>query len=105
MTNRRAYEMMFKDVEILTGKAYWLASSGVREGSGYAYFGPGGVNSPKKTLPVQGLISAYFVLTGISILPGLAVRPVVVLKSDVMATEVPKIADQASTWTYSAKSE
>ena len=60
MTNTRAYEMMFKDVETLTGKAYWLASSGVREGSGYAYFGPGGVNSPNKNVTYAGFNIGLF---------------------------------------------
>lgn len=59
------------------------------------------------TLRVRDLAMLYSVLRGFSdrgtILGFMAVRPVVVLKSDVMATEVPKIADQASTWTYVVK--
>ena len=100
VTNTRASDMMFKDVEWQTGKAYWLASRGVFADSDFADFGPGFVNAVDGvTYAVIG--NGFFDSYGDEYTNAFAVRPVVVLKSDVMATAVPKIADQASTWTYS----
>lgn len=100
VTNTRASDMMFKDVEWQTGKAYWLASRGVRAYSDVAYFGPGIVGTEDG---VTRAVFGYYLFYsgGGEFYYAFAVRPVVVLKSDVMATAVPKIADQASTWTYS----
>ena len=101
VTNTRVADMMFKGVEEQTGKTYWLASRGVHTDSadsGIAYFGPcrvfglGGVTC-------SGIFN-LFGSSGYGDIDGFAVRPVVILKSDVMATAVPKIADQAPTWTY-----
>ena len=100
VTNTRASDMMFKDVEWQTGKAYWLASRGVRAHSDYAFFGPG-IVSTEDGVTYAGFGYTFFNSYGRAYSNGFAVRPVVVLKSDVMATAVPKIADQASTWTYS----
>ena len=107
ITNTRVHDMLFKDVELdtntglATGKPYWLASRAVNADSSRAYFGPGVVNSGDgNTVAVFGY--DLFDSTGVEDDGGLAVRPVVILKSDVMATDVAKIADQASTWTYVA---
>ena len=101
VTNTRASDMMFKDVEWQTGKAYWLASRGVGAYSDYAYFGPGVVGTGDG---VTDAVIGYdlFDSFGFEGNFAFAVRPVVVLKSDVMATDVPKIPDQPSTWTYVA---
>ena len=67
--------------------------------SSSAYFGPGGVLSGGgNTNAVFGV--GLFGSTGHGYGRGLAVRPVVILKPDVMATDVVKIEDQSSTWTY-----
>ena len=105
ITNTRVHDMLFKDVELdtktrlATGKPYWLASRAVNAGSSSAYFGPGGVLSGGgNTNAVFG--GGLFGSTGHGYGRGLAVRPVVILKPDVMATDVVKIEDQSSTWTY-----
>ena len=107
ITNTRVHDMLFKDVELdtntglATGKPYWLASRAVDADSSYAYFGPGVVFSGDGST-VAGIGGYLFYSTGLEYVVGLAVRPVVILRSDVMATDVAKIADQASTWTYVA---
>ena len=70
-------------------KSYWLASSGVYTYLGGANFGPGavgygGVNSCNYLFDSDGTWDAI----------GCAVRPVVILKSDVTVNDVHKIADQ-----------
>ena len=107
ITNTRVHDMLFKDVELdtntglATGKPYWLASRAVNADSSGAYFGPGVVASEDGgTFADIGW--DLFYSTGYEDGFGLAVRPVIILKSDVMATDVAKIADQASTWTYVA---
>ena len=99
LSNRRAYNMLFDNTNYGEQAPYWLASRGVLADSDFAYFGPGFVAA------VGGLTRAisagsYFRSTGDALGVCLAVRPVVVLKSDVLASAVPKIADQESTWTY-----
>ena len=107
ITNTRVHDMLFKDVELdtntglATGKPYWLASRAVIADSSYACFGPGVVVSGGGFTDA-GIGGNLFNSTGDEDDYGLAVRPVVILKSDVMATDVAKIADQASTWTYVA---
>ena len=99
MTNTRAYDMMFKDIE---EKAYWLASCGVFADSDHAFFGLG-VVSTLGSVTAVGIGSYSFESDSFGNREnrgGMAVRPVVVLKSGVKKEEVPKIADQASTWTY-----
>ena len=101
ITNTRVHDMLFKDVELESQKAYWLASRAVYANSSYASFGPGDVYSGDG-FTFAGFGDYFFYSTGDEGVVGLAVRPVVILKSDVMATDVAKIADQASTWTYVA---
>lgn len=98
VTNTRVADMMFKDVEYQTGKAYWLASQGVLANDRCAIYGPN-IVSFSDGVTFSGTCSldspgSY----GDSL--GFAVRPVVILKPDVMATDVVKIEDQSSTWTY-----
>ena len=115
ITNKIVRDMLFKDVEIEKGKAYWLASRNVIATAKFACFGPGIVASASEQTIVStggffqlaGTTAFFFrthVLTprGIDIMA--AIRPVVILKSDVMAEVMPKIADQTSTWTYVAPS-
>ena len=89
MTNTRAYDLLFKGADT---KPYWLASRAVRARSSYAYFGTDGVGSGGGDAGVE-VGSFLFDSTGDGSDYGLAVRPVVILKSDVMATDVAKIAD------------
>ena len=89
MTNTRAYDLLFKGADT---KPYWLASRGVLAGSEFAVFGPAGVVIGDDGA-VAGVGVYFFISTGAEGGVGLAVRPVVILKSDVMATDVAKIAD------------
>ena len=98
LSNTRAYNMLFANT---VDVPYWLASNGVVTLSGYAFFCPGEV------LGWVALSCAFidehrcfYLSAGLGGQNCLAVRPVVVLKSDVLASAVPKIADQGSTWTY-----
>ena len=92
IANTRVHDMLFKNVEFGTQKAYWLASRGVFADSSRAYFGSGIVASGDAgTLADVGYYA--FNSDGFEHVYGLAVRPVVSLKSDVMAEAMPKIAD------------
>ena len=90
--NERIYNMLFNNVEYQSGAAYWLASRGVFAGSDFAYFGPGLVGEG------DGMTSAgtvhVFDSGGGEYGGCAAVRPVVVLKSEVSTDEVYKIDDQ-----------
>ena len=88
MTNTRAYDLLFKGADT---KPYWLASRGVLAFSGVAVFGPAAVGIDDDGADAG--IGFLFYSTGNGYDGGLAVRPVVILKSDVMATDVAKIAD------------
>ena len=92
--NERLRSMLFDNVEIETGKAYWLASRGVYAYSddSYAYFGPGLVYA-EDGLTTAGVGSNAFVSVGYERdrSGAAAVRPVVILNSDVL---VEKIEDQ-----------
>ena len=98
MTNTRKYDLIFKNVDT---KLYWLSSHGVVADSEVAEFGLAHVGFSDDGA-FAGTIGNLFSSTGDEGYDGLAVRPVVILKPDVMATDVAKIADQASTWTYVA---
>lgn len=95
--NARLKSMLFDNVEMRTGNAYWLASRGVfaRSGSVYAYFGPGIVYF-LDGVTMASIGNGTFIsygdeddCSGIA-----AVRPVVSLKSEITKNEVPKIADR-----------
>ena len=78
-------------------KSYWLASPGVRADS-YANFGPGYVFYG---IAFSGL--TLFRSDGIWRANGFAVRPVVVLKSNITADQIQVIGDQTeATWSTSA---
>ena len=95
--NTRLKNMLFNNVELRTGKAYWLASRGAYARSDYncAYFGPGIVGSR------DGMIMAGFggdtfnsdgreyVYSGSA-----AVCPVVSLKSNITKDEIKRIPDK-----------
>ena len=88
----RVWDMLFAGT---TGssdyaKSYWLASPGVGAYSGIAYFGPGAVGRGGASSGAGGLFGSY----GYWYARGYAVRPVVVLKSNVTIDQVPKIEDQ-----------
>ena len=89
--NERGYNMLFEGTtgDANSAKSYWLASSGVNAGSGIAGFGPGVVY-------YGGVFSGrnLFYSKGTWYAGGFAVRPVVILKSDVTVNDVHKIADQ-----------
>ena len=99
--NPRLKSMLFDNVEYGTGKAYWLASRGAyaySDGS-YACFGPGFVYT-------GGGVTGAGVGYGAFVSNGgegdtsdyAAVRPVVILKSDITVDEIQKIADEADSW-------
>ena len=83
--------MLFDNVEPETGKAYWLASRGVCANSddSYAYFGPGIVNAGGGMAGAGvGIITFRsngneFGNSGYA-----AVRPVVILNSDVLIEKI-----------------
>ena len=90
--NERIYNMLFNNVEWQTGASYWLASRGVVAGSDDAYFGPGMVYEVGG-MTFAGTVS-MFDSVGNERGDYAAVRPVVVLKSEVSTDEVYKIDDQ-----------
>lgn len=89
MTNTRAYDLLFKGADT---KPYWLASRGVVAYSKGAEFGPAGVGIDDDGA-CAGVGNCFFYSPSDEGVGGVAVRPVVILKSDVMATDVAKIAD------------
>lgn len=92
MTNTRAYDLLFKGADT---KPYWLASRGVLAYSENAVFGPAFVafDGDGACAGIGDFFFYFFGSSGDGSYGGLAVRPVVILKSDVMATDVAKIAD------------
>lgn len=90
-TNKRAYNLLFKDTDQPGNKYYWVASSfvcGNSEGilfcGGNIIFGFGGNFADNYLFGADGREARS----------GLAVRPVVSLKSDVSTETIQKIADQ-----------
>ena len=86
----RKFDMLFTGTTGSDGsKSYWLASPGVVTNSDCVFFGPGFVSAARA-------YSGYdlFYSDGGWRAVGLAVRPVVVLKSNVTIDQVPKIEDQ-----------
>ena len=97
--NERIYNMLFNNVEWQTGASYWLASRGVGADSYLAYFGPGmvGEDGGMTRAGPYGMFSSYGDEDDLCA----AVRPVVVLKSEVSTDEVYKIDDQKEEqWNY-----
>lgn len=98
-TDQRLYDLLFDNVEYMSGKAYWLASRCVYAGSSYAGFRVRFVMSYDGDTGVNG--NALFGSDGGASYRGFAVRPVVVLKSNVTEDSIHKIDDQIETdWNY-----
>ena len=91
------YDMLFKDTtgDANYAKSYWLASPGVRASSSGASFGPGYVGNG---VAYSGTIN-LFDSNGYWYAGGFAVRPVVVLKSNITVEQIQVIEDQTEeTW-------
>ena len=89
----RGYNMLFEGTAGSgMAKPYWLASSGVGTSSGVVYFCPGAVYDGYVYLDSDNY--GLFDSAGWWRAYGYAVRPVVILKSDVTVNDVHKIADQ-----------
>ena len=99
--NTRLRSMLFDNVEAQTGKAYWLASRGVDAflGDAFALFGPGVVDA-EVGMAIAGVGSYTFNSDGNEndISGGAAVRPLVVLKSDITKSEISIKEDQPDSW-------
>lgn len=89
--DKRTYDMLFAGTtdEDNYAKAYWLASPGVYAFSGNAGFGPGVVSDGTATSGRYYL----FISGGAWVAYGFAVRPVVVLKSNIKVDQIHKIED------------
>lgn len=101
LEDERLYSLLFDNVEYGSGRAYWLASRGVGTGSDdCACFGPGVVDTEDgMTFAEAG--GSMFYSGGDENGNGFAVRPVVVLKSNVTEDSIHKIDDQVETdWNY-----
>lgn len=98
-TDRRLYNLLFDNVEYGSGKPYWLASRCVGADSGGAGFRVRCVNSDGSDTVVDGY--DLFDSNGNENDLGFAVRPVVVLKSDVTEKSIHKIEEQIEErWEY-----
>lgn len=98
-TDQRLYNLLFDNVEYGSGKAYWLASRCVHAGSSDAGFYVRFVSSGGGGTFVGGyyLFNSY----GVEYYRGFAVRPVVILKSNVTEDSIHKIDDQTEEeWNY-----
>ena len=104
MENTRAKSMLFDNIELGKGRAYWLASRGVfpDPGNDYANFGPGGVYEGEG-MTNAGIGIGMFYSYGYENDIGLAVRPVVSLKSEITKNEISRIPDKVEdNWNYNA---
>ena len=105
MPSTRARKMIFDNLDYTHGKDYWLASSGVfsypSDGfaffAPYAVFGDGGM-AVAGVSNICNFSSDGFERGGDALY---AVRPVVILKSDITKDQISKIADKTEeTWNY-----
>lgn len=100
VSDTTAYNLLFNNVEYGSGACYWLASRGVNADSSRAYFGLG-VVATEDGLPIAGSGGYMFYSHGVEDDGGLAVRPVVVLGSDVTESDIQVIEAQTeTTWNY-----
>lgn len=98
-TDQRLYNLLFNNVEYGSGKAYWLASRCVDADSSIATFGVRFVSSGGGDTGVGGYYLFYS--NGYEYDVGFAVRPVVILKSNVTEDSIHKIEDQTEEeWNY-----
>ena len=98
-TDQRLYNLLFDNVEYGSGKAYWLASRCVYAGSNIADFDVRCVSSVGGGTGVNG--GRLFDSGGVEGGRGFAVRPVVILKSNVTEDSIHKIDDQTEEeWNY-----
>ena len=93
--SREVYDMLFEGTteEENYAKSYWLASPGVSADNGYAGFGPGAVDIG---IVYSGGYNLFFSRGNWSAF-GLAVRPVVVLKSNVNINQLQEIEKPTTT--------
>lgn len=97
MTDTTAYNLLFNNVEYGSGACYWLASRGVRAGSSDANFGPGAVYTDDGV--AYAGTNGMFYSRGSEVRGYCAVRPVVVLRSDVTEDDIQKTnAPESETW-------
>ncbi len=104
VVNKTLSDMLFDNVEYLdngvSGANYWLASRGVCAYSDYAYFGIGSV-STFEGIACAGTYGMFNSDYGGEGCVGFAVRPVVILKSDLTAKDLQKINQiEEERWTY-----
>ena len=106
VNNTKQYNLLFENV--YNGKAhherpYWLASRGVFADSNYAVFGPGAVYA-RDGLTVACSTGGLFRSNGYEHSDGLAVRPVVILGSDVTIDDIQKTdqTEREAIWNYTA---
>ena len=98
-TDQRLYNLLFDNVELGSGKAYWLASRCVYARSSRAGFIVRYVFSDGGDTGVGG--RDLFYSDGLEHYDGFAVRPVVILKSNVTEDSIHKIDDQTEEeWNY-----
>lgn len=93
LKDERSYKMLFNNTEYPGGAQYWLASRGVVADSSDAYFGPGMV-ATGYGFTIAGTRNVFYSY-GYESDNWAAVRPVVILKSEVTTDEVYKIEDPA----------
>lgn len=99
VSDTTAYNLLFNNVEYGSGACYWLASRGVYAISDDAYFGPGAVNAAGGVTGAGAGI--MFISYGDEGDGSYAVRPVVVLGSDVTESDIQVIEAQTeTTWNY-----
>ncbi len=102
--NKTLSDMLFDNVEYLdngvSGANYWLASRGVYASSDYAGFGLGSVNS-REGITDAGAGDMFYSDDGLEGCCGFAVRPIVILKSDLTAKDLQKINQiEEERWEY-----
>ena len=103
MNNARAYNMLFGNIESQTGAKYWLSYQGVSASLIRAGFGPGVVDSTNGVARTGGY--GMFKSDGNeSIKHSAAVRPVVILQSNITCDTIKKLNDQTEEkWNYSGE--
>ena len=102
-SNNRLNSMLFDNVEYEQGKAYWLSSRGAYADTddSYANFGPFAVYGGEGVVRA-GFGGDTFYSNDNSSDYFYAVRPVVILKSDVTSDEIKRIDDKTeNSWNYS----